>query len=145
MEPVLTRAADTSERREQREWAFSYLNNSVVLNAIITHFLWSILYVMYNTYLRLLIWGRKRLMNFLSLWRLFFSFFQGMHGNALITFLDFQFIPRSQGLSTYWYDGNFDARGATRGLDQGPRIETGKLSGRMVTPLFHLGNNGCLL
>ena len=54
MERVLTRG-DTSERRE---WAFSYLNNSIVLNAIITHFLWSIRYEIYTSYLRLLIWGR---------------------------------------------------------------------------------------
>ena len=76
----------------------SHTSTSIALNAIITHLLWSTLYVMYISYLRLLIWGRKRLMNFLSIWRLFSCFLHGMYW--LQNLADFQFIPRSQGLST---------------------------------------------
>ena len=36
----------------------------VVFNTMTTHFLWSIPYVIYNSDPRLLIWGKKRLMNF---------------------------------------------------------------------------------
>ena len=44
-----------------------------------THFLWSIPYVIYNSYLRLLIWGRNRLMNFVLIcWLFFCSFFHSL-------------------------------------------------------------------
>ena len=82
---------------------------------------------------------KKAVMNFLYIWRLFFSFF---HGMLWLHFLaDFQFIPRSQGLSTELHAWNFE-------LTLIPSLypgETGKLPGRMVTPLLHPGNNGCLL
>ena len=59
---------------------------------------------------------------------------------------------RSQGLSTKWHDGNFDALGAGDTTDTGKLAVTRgngqkRLSYRveMVTPLLHLGNNGCLL
>ena len=106
MERVLTRAADTSERREwQLEWAFSYLNNSVVSTPLTRHFLWSILYVIYNSYLRLLIWGRKRLMNFVLqpviCWLFFYSFFHGMQRN-LGWLPVHSWSPRSQGLNSFY-------------------------------------------
>ena len=61
-----------------QEVRFSILqsSNSVVWNTITRHFLWSILYVIYNSYLRLLIWGRNGLMNFVLIcWLLFLCFF----------------------------------------------------------------------
>ena len=61
---------------------FFILSNSVVWNTISRHFLLSILYVIYNSYLRLLIWGRNGLMNFVLIcWLLFFCFFHGMQWN----------------------------------------------------------------
>ena len=61
-----------------------------------THFLWSIPYLIYNSYLRLLIWGRKRLMNFVLIcWLFFYSFFHVMQWNlGCSTFL----IPSFPGL-----------------------------------------------
>ena len=73
----------------RREWDFQRFFilqpsncNSVVWNTITRHFLWSIPYVIYNSYLRLLIWGRNGLMNFVLIcWLLYFCFFHGMQWN----------------------------------------------------------------
>ena len=82
-----------------QEVRFSILqsSNSVVWNTITRHFLWSILYVIYNSYLKLLIWGTKPLMNFvIRRWLFCYSFFHGMQWNLGWLPVEFHSRPQSR-------------------------------------------------
>ena len=83
-------------------WNILQPSNPVVWNTFTRHFLWSILYVIYNSYLKLLIWGRKPLINFVLIWCLFFySFFHEMQWN-LACLPVHSWSPRSQGLHSFY-------------------------------------------
>ena len=70
-----------------------------ILQPSTRHFLWSILYVIYNSYLKLLIWGRKPLMNFVLIrWLFCYSFFHEMQWNLGWLPIPDPFVPRAKSL-----------------------------------------------